>query len=118
MHLIKILSNLCDGEFDTELLTDCKLVPNYDLRAYIKRWTVKMNFSQIISKDAFISFSSNKKATLLFEINDKTQLVGIDGMIKEYGIEKERVMLFSKSIAIESLSKICLKKGFRLSRGI
>ena len=118
LHLIKILSSLWDEEFETELLTDCKLIPNYDLRAYIKRWTVKLMDGHNFSKEAFISFAGNDKAYFIFEIKSKTQANGIESTVNEYNISKERVILFSKSMMAKNLANVCLKTGFRFSRGI
>ncbi len=117
LHLIKILVNLGD-EFETELLTDCTLVPNYNLRAYIKRWIVRIYKDNKFSREAFISFANNEKAYFVFEIKRNIQADGIESTVNEYNINKERVILFSESVMACNLPKICLKKGFRLSRGL
>lgn len=113
LQLIKILVNLYDDKFETELFTNCTIMPDYNLRAYITRFTVKILHKQKISKEAFISFANNEKSNFIFEIKKPSNVMGINSMIRDYSINKEKVMIFSNDIEVNRLNRICLKNGLR-----
>lgn len=114
LELIKILIALEWLGLETYILTDCKLIPHYNLRDYIKEWHVKLEDGSGLSDDALMFFEGTKNVYFYVNMDFRMVLPGKQNII----VMPEGKTFKEYKSNLKKASKLCEKHGYILGTRI
>ncbi len=113
LELIKILIGLENWGLEVYLITDCTLIPHYNLRGYIKEWHVKLNEEEK-STDALMFFEGTLNV-YFYVIKDFR--MGLPGK-KNIILMPEGKTFKEYKRNLKKAAKLCQKHGYILGTRI
>ena len=127
--LAPILGSLKRSGFFIEVETNGTIAPSAELEASVDCFNVSPKISNSlvnegvrIRPDSLRAFVRSRKAWFKFVVCDQKDLAEIDGVLSEFGLPRDRVILMPEGIDATTLLArsrwlvdVCKERGFRFS---